>query len=156
MACTEGKTNKECSYLGVGWWIGWVGREQKVGSAEKNCGYGLPDSIMCGNAGRLGHVMCGTAAKKRCAPTFNSLSDSGVQRGLHRGGGMDLSPIRCCSVFAVGVFFSAEPTFFSRSDFFSDMVRDVRGEHRESPWQVSGDIMAKTRFRLLYPFACPR
>ena len=33
-----------------------------------------------------------------------------------------------------GGFFSAEPTFFSRSDFFSDTVRDVRGEHREPPW----------------------
>ena len=31
-------------------------------------------------------------------------------------------------------FFSAEPTFFSRSDFFSATVRDVRGEHREPPW----------------------
>ena len=32
----------------------------------------------------------------------------------------------------------------------------MRGEHCEPPWQVSGDIIAKTRFRLLYPFACPR
>ena len=62
-------------------------------------------------------------------------------------GGRGMPPIRCCGRRG---FFSAEPTFFSRSDFFSDTVRDVRGEHREPPWQVSGDIMAKTRFRL-YP-----
>ena len=49
-------------------------------------------------------------------------------------GGMGMSPIRCPTVCGRRVFFSAEPTFFSRSDFFSDTVRDVRGEHSEPPW----------------------
>ena len=43
-------------------------------------------------------------------------------------------PYDAVAFFAVGGFFSAEPTFFSRSDFFSDTVRDVWGEHREPPW----------------------
>ena len=49
-------------------------------------------------------------------------------------GGMGMPPIRCPTVWGQPCFFSAEPTFFSRSDFFSDTVRDVRGEHREPPW----------------------
>ena len=51
-----------------------------------------------------------------------------------RGGGRGMPSIRCCSVFAAGVFFFGEADFFSRSDFFSATVRDVRGEHREPPW----------------------
>ena len=49
-------------------------------------------------------------------------------------GGMGMPPIRCATVCGRRGFFSAEPTFFSRSDFFSDTVRDVRGEHSEPPW----------------------
>ena len=48
MVCTEGKTNRECSVYGVGWWGLWDGREQKVGFAEKNNDYGLQDSIIGG------------------------------------------------------------------------------------------------------------
>ena len=48
MVCTEGKTNRECSVYGVGWWTLWDGREQKVGFAEKNNDYGLQDSIIGG------------------------------------------------------------------------------------------------------------
>ena len=43
-------------------------------------------------------------------------------------------PYDAVAFFAVGVFFSAEPTFFSRSDFFFATVREVSGELRESPW----------------------
>ena len=32
--------------MGVGWWLEWDGREQKVGFAEKNCAYGSLDSIV--------------------------------------------------------------------------------------------------------------
>ena len=31
MVCTEGNTNRECSFFWVGWWALMVGREQKVG-----------------------------------------------------------------------------------------------------------------------------
>ena len=55
---------------------------KKSAPPKKNCGYGLLDRIMCGDADRWGDVMCGAAAKKRCAPTFNSLSDSGVRRAI--------------------------------------------------------------------------
>ena len=44
----EGKTNRECSVYGVGWWGLWDGREQKVGFAENNNDYGLQDSIVGG------------------------------------------------------------------------------------------------------------
>ena len=42
MVFTEGNTNRECSFFGVGWWVCLLvmdGREQKVGYAEINCAY---------------------------------------------------------------------------------------------------------------------
>ena len=37
---------------------------------------------MCGDAGKVGHGSGEAAAKKRCTPTVNSLSDSGVRRAI--------------------------------------------------------------------------
>ena len=37
MVCTEGNTNRECSFFGVGWWGLWAlmdGREQKIGGGD--------------------------------------------------------------------------------------------------------------------------
>ena len=48
MVCTEGKTNRECYFFGMGWWGLWDGRKQKEGFAEKYNTYGLHDSIIGG------------------------------------------------------------------------------------------------------------
>ena len=37
---------------------------------------------MCGDAGEVGHGSGEAAAEKRCTPTVNSLSDSGVRRAI--------------------------------------------------------------------------
>ena len=37
---------------------------------------------MCGDAGKVGHGSGEAAAEKRCTPTVNSLSDSGVRRAI--------------------------------------------------------------------------
>ena len=59
--------------------IGGMEMNKKSASPKKNCGYSLPDSIMCGDAGKVGHGSGEAAAEKRCTPTVNSLSDSGVR-----------------------------------------------------------------------------
>ena len=97
------------------------------------------------------------AGAKYCAPTFNALSDSGVRWAIEAIEGYRIYrgdstawvaetvaetvaeagaclPYDAVAFFAVGVFFSAKPTFFSRSDFFFATVREVSGELRESPW----------------------
>ena len=54
MVCTEGKTNRECSVYGVGWWGLWDGgvcgmeMNKKSASPKKNNAYGLQDSIIGG------------------------------------------------------------------------------------------------------------
>ena len=91
-----------------------------------------------------GHGCGGAAAVKGCAPTFNSLSDSGVRRAIEATEGIALRGWRrrrqghashtMPYCLRQACFFSAEPTFFSRSDFFSATVWEVSGELRESPW----------------------
>ena len=80
-------------------------------------------------------IQPGGAGAKYCAPTFNSLSDSGVRRAIEAIEGIALRGWRRQGhashtmpyCLRQACFFSAEPTFFSRSDFFSATVRDVRG-----------------------------
>ena len=48
MVCTEGNTNRECYFFGMGWWGLWDVRKQKEGFAEKYNAYGLHDSIIGG------------------------------------------------------------------------------------------------------------
>ena len=48
MVFTEGNTNRECYFFGMGWWGLWDGRKQKEGFAEKYNAYGLHDSIIGG------------------------------------------------------------------------------------------------------------
>ena len=55
---------------------------KKSASPKKNCGYSLQDRIMCGDAGKVGQGSGEAAAEKRCTPTVNSLSDSGVRRAI--------------------------------------------------------------------------
>ena len=77
--------------------------------------------------------MGGTAAEKRCTPTFNGLSDSGVRR--------DYMAVACAYLphdavvfFVVGVFFFGVADFFFAKRLFFATVREVSGELRESPW----------------------
>ena len=51
---------------------------------------------------------------------------------------------------AIGAVFFGEADFFSAKRLFFRAARDVSGERSAPPWAASGDIMAKTRFRL-YP-----
>ena len=78
----------------VGIWALWYGNEQKVGSAEKNCGYGLPDRIMCGDAGRWGHGCGGAAAVKGCTriSRWNKESEYNRAGWALRGGRKILRP----------------------------------------------------------------
>ena len=55
---------------------------KKSASPKKNCAYSSQDRIMCGDAGKVGHGSGEAAAEKRCTPTVNSLSDSGVRRAI--------------------------------------------------------------------------
>ena len=77
--------------------------------------------------------MGGTAAEKRCTPTFNRLSDSGVRRD-YMAVACAYLPHDAVVIFVVGVFFFGVADFFSRSDFFFATVREVSGELCESPW----------------------
>ena len=77
--------------------------------------------------------MGGTAAEKRCTPTFNGLSDSGVRRD-YMAVACAYLPHDAVVIFVVGVFFFGVADFFSAKRLFLRAARDVSGERSAPPW----------------------
>ena len=107
-------------------------------SPKKNCGYSLLDRIVYGDAGRWGHTKGGTAAEKRCTPTFNRLSDSGVRRD-YMAVACAYLPHDAVVIFVVGVFFfGVADFFFAKRLFFRN---GEGGEWRA--WRATVGVKAK-------------